>query len=455
MKAIKFLFTMLVAVAFASCSDSDPKDGPGEDNGEQGYFTLKIRGISPYGAEARQTVTPDPGIPAERAIQSIHVYMFNHDGTGSPTVLHFGPTEFTTNPGTGFTTLNEPIRTTVKDKWVYIGVNLNDPMRNEIGTSRFNLITVAASHPIEELANVPGQRFVMFTDELNVSAAQIMPTPEQANATPVPASLRRLTAKSAVYYNNTVFQGQGNFLETSVEFAWRRINNWFYYVQRPDFQDPNYALNTLYPAYNDQPFIQVNPDRDNITLFQYTTENTFLYAPGALTNNATCVTLLAYFQPQDYAVFNNNVWEAQPNPAAGSPGPGAPDFWTVSVNNGTVYYFSSDAIAQQFYDDVRNGGVTVGGVELTVDEVPYRQRQYIAGAGYYNVYLNHNGVVRDEIFRYNVLRNQYFRLALNTLTAPGFPDWDFDDNQPITEYGYVQFDLTVEDWQMIDEGINL
>lgn len=458
MKKIKFILTMMVvAVALAACNDDDKNNDNEGPDGEEGYIMLTINGTTPNPATTRQAIT-DPGIDEERIINTIHVYMFNQDGQGSPTIIHFDNTQFTTSP-TGVTTLNSPIRTSIKDKWAYIGVNLTQEMIDDIRTVRTNLTDVAFSHTIEELANTTQNGFVMFTPELIVSAAEIRPQADDAVANPVSATLRRLTAKTAVYYNNTIFQGDGQFQEDNVQFAWRRINNWFYYVQRPDYQDPNFQPGQLQPSYDLQPFVLLNTDLPSIERFQYTTENTFNYLdPAIQTNDATCVTLLAYFQPTNYTVETGNPaspWGASPNPNVATPGATASDFWVVTVNNGVAYYFENAATAETFYNAARGGGISIDGVPVVVDDPVYRPRHYVNGACYYNVYLNHNGVTRDEQFRYNVFRNQYYRLALNRLTSPGEPDWNFDDNQPITEYGYVQFSLEVEPWEVIDEGIDM
>ncbi len=448
------VFSGLVAT---SCSNNETFEGtPGVDQAPEGYVMLKID-HSALNQKALRLRATDPGIEAEKQINSLHVYLFNQDGTGSPTVVHLSSTQFLTN-SSGTTTLAEPIRTSMKDKFGYIGVNLTSAMQSQISSLRNNLTNQGFEQAITDLANVSESSFVMFTDELNISADEIKPTTSDANASPVSASLKRLTSKAAVYYNNTIFDGAGTYAEDEVEFAWRRINKKTYFVQKADYSDPNYNPGDLVAAdRNDtQAYAPVNAI-DDISTFQYTTENTFDYNATTprpiLTDDATCISIRVPFQPSNYTVKNGNDWEPEANTS--TPSSNGPDFYVVNVNNGIAYYFQTDALAQQFWTEATNGDITINGVALVPDDSTYTSRQYVNGMCYYNVYPNYNGTAYSLTNRYNILRNQYYRMALNKLTAPGDPDWDFDKEKPITEYGYIQFNLTVEDWELIDEGIDM
>lgn len=446
MKTLKSIFLLMAVLAIASCSENknDVDLGPGNEP-EEGYLMIQVN-------NSQMTRATDAGIQAERTINSLHVYLFNHDNT-TPTVMHFGPGEITTTGNV--TRLNNPIRTSIKDKWGYIGANLTEEMIEEINGLRNNLISVAFTRAIGEIADLPGSSFVMFTDEMLITSANIYPTENEANTTPVSAMLRRLAVKSTVYRTDqSVFDGPGQYDLGSVEFAWRRINRRIYYIQHPTFEDPNYTAGSFVEIDRDntQDYMTVNYNDPTLANAQYATENTFLYNPAnILTDDATCISIRIPFQPANYTVNTGGTWQAQPN--SNLPGPGAPNFWVVMVNGGVSYYFGDAATAQQFWNEAQQGLITVDGVVLRPDESA--PREYTNGWCYYNVYPNHNGVVRDEINRYNIMRNQYYRLAIRRLSAPGDPDWDFDTGQPITEYGYIQFNLEVEEWELIDEDINM
>lgn len=453
MRTIKlFLLVMVAALVTASCS-KDNNEGPDDSKLELGEGYLMIRIDHSTFSKQAKTRVADSGIAAERNINSVHIFLFNQDGVGAPTVAHMDPTHFTTTPA-GVTTLNTPLRVSAKDKWGYVGVNLTDEMIAQINGLRNNLTNVGFTQTIAELANVAGESFVMFTEQLNISADDIYLSETEANNAPVGAVLRRLAVKAGVYYNNTIYEGDGTYAEGEAEFAWKRINTQIYYVQQGDFRDPNYNPGELLLANQDnsQPYVSLNDDASSIVNFQYATENTFDYEnPAIRTDDATCISIRIPFQPANYTVNNAGTWEAQPN--TNTPAYDAPDFYTVRVNGGTTYYFSDNATAQQFWQDAAGGGISIGGIQVSPDEPNYIERRYVNGVCYYNVYPNNNGIIRAEMYRYNIFRNQYYRMALRKLTAPGEPNWDFDNGQEITEYGYIQFNLTVEDWEAFDEDI--
>lgn len=449
MKLFKTSSIIICAALVLSACGHDPSKRSGKKIDEYGYVMLKI--VTPLSATR---ATTDSGEGYEKKINDMHIYLFNKDGSGAHTIEHLDDTQFITDVK-GVTTLKNPIRTSIQDKFGYIGVNLPQNMVDKISSLRKNLTDVAFEESIANLANTEKSNFVMFTDEIKILASDIYPTADEASKSPVPSSLRRVSSKAAVYYDNTVFLGDGKYAEGSVEFAWKRINKSLYLVQKENKHDPNYNPGELTEAAkdNNQKYITVN-EADKIDKFQYTTENTFDFANAKIrTDDATCVSLRVPFQPKQYTVKNGSDWESVPNPAVNSPGADAPDFWIVKTNSSDVYYFSTEETAIKFWTEASSGTITIDGKILIPDDDSYVSRHHVNGMCYYNVYVNGDAGNKSE--RFNVLRNHYYRFALQQLTSPGDPNWNFDKDQPIVESGYIDFILTIEDWVLIDENINM
>lgn len=52
-------------------------------------------------------------------------------------------------------------------------------------------------------------------------------------------------------------------------------------------------------------------------------------------------------------------------------------------------------------------------------------------------------------------RNQNYRMTLNSIQAPGNPNDNFDHNQVISPNTWVDVNITVDEWQEIDEDCDL
>lgn len=57
--------------------------------------------------------------------------------------------------------------------------------------------------------------------------------------------------------------------------------------------------------------------------------------------------------------------------------------------------------------------------------------------------------------RYNIYRNQYFKITVNSIQAPGKPSDNFDNNQPIQPNTWISADIEVIPWEVIEEDHDL
>ena len=56
---------------------------------------------------------------------------------------------------------------------------------------------------------------------------------------------------------------------------------------------------------------------------------------------------------------------------------------------------------------------------------------------------------------YNIYRNQYFKITVNSIQAPGKPSDNFDNNQPIQPNTWISADIEVIPWEVIEEDHDL
>ena len=57
--------------------------------------------------------------------------------------------------------------------------------------------------------------------------------------------------------------------------------------------------------------------------------------------------------------------------------------------------------------------------------------------------------------RYNIYRNQYFKININSIQAPGNPSDNFDNNKPIQPNSWIAVDIDVIPWEVIEEDYDL
>ena len=75
------------------------------------------------------------------------------------------------------------------------------------------------------------------------------------------------------------------------------------------------------------------------------------------------------------------------------------------------------------------------------------------GMCYFHVLVN--SAASGQYGPYGIYRNQYYRMTLNSIQAPGNPNDNFDHNQVISPNTWVDVNITVDEWQEIDEDCDL
>ncbi len=130
-------------------------------------------------------------------------------------------------------------------------------------------------------------------------------------------------------------------------------------------------------------------------------------------------------------------------------GPGT-TFYVVHTADGTANYFIDGAIAEKYAELCANN--TTGMPALTGDYV-LADNTYTNGICYFHVQVNGN--VTAPQAPYNIYRNQYFKITVNSIQAPGKPSDNFDNNQPIQPNTWISADIEVIPWEVIEEDHDL
>lgn len=81
---------------------------------------------------------------------------------------------------------------------------------------------------------------------------------------------------------------------------------------------------------------------------------------------------------------------------------------------------------------------------------------YIAGCGYYNIWVNDMKDANNQILNIApVFRNDWYKLTITSLKLPGSPEEGLDPEEPIHPDTNVGVTLTIKDWNMVNHNVVL
>lgn len=125
------------------------------------------------------------------------------------------------------------------------------------------------------------------------------------------------------------------------------------------------------------------------------------------------------------------------------------------------YVFASDLAS--LYDNLVTGGSATERDDKAAEVVEALAAYdynftapYIAGCGYYNIWVNDMKDANDQILNIApVFRNDWYNLTITSLTLPGSPNEGLDPEQPIHPDTNVGVTLTIKDWNMVNHKVDL
>ena len=463
MKSSRLFLTVFAALAITACSNDNELTGeqPGNsnENVSDAYaaFSISIPNTSVTRAAMTRT---DPGTTAENGVKSLHVFIYDAESPFTPTVAQFtvadGSLKQETSGSSKWVT-NKAVRVKKVDKYIFAGINLTPEIVSYITTNGYGAFNYKAFEQATAILADATNGFVMFNDTYPAltPAASLSDNESDASANHISISVERVVAKAAVFQGqNYVVNGGGQM--TNLTYGWRNLNKKFYFIQ--DGRD------NLIKDYNWDSFSPTDFTRGTDALpvynygatasaFSYASENAFQFVKAtSVVDGATFLSVSGVFTPQKV------VSTALPTPAeftdfelVNNPNAAGSTFYIVRTSDGIANYFADGTIAQKFADLCIAGAAGMP----TLAKVPYTlvDNTYTNGMCYYHIFVNGKAVAPQA--PYNIYRNQYFKVTVNSIQAPGNPSDNFDDGEVITPDAWIGVDIEVNPWEVIEEDHDL
>ncbi len=493
----KILFSALAAMALlASCS----KDGAKEDNnqaqaGSEAYVSLRL--VNP----AARADTPDPNARTEeQGFSKINIFFYDANGyqlSGANGAIEVDAT--VTSASYDKTTLVAKVKTTTAARWVFAGVNLSAATVTSLTGKPMSALNAETLNPTAtatapKLASATDIKPVYATDNGFVMTGIVQPVslqPAPAANTPISYDMDRLSVKVVTIHNGSNVYTSAIDGSTATVTGWRVRNvNKTQYLMRHNnaaqtvVYDPNYSgwkVGGGAPAageYGATSFFryinnwksavakQTNGKDYTVADVEYITENT---SEKHYQGESSYVVIKAIYSPAEY--MNNEgggVW------TGGNPRTiGNDDFFVIRNFDGSnlnVFYFQSLADAEQFTQDKL-------GIVLPADEAEMNKMidHYTDGVCLYYAWL---GAAQTESNQWDVVRNDFITVKINSIKGPGRSTWtdkdgDGDDDEgddgdddpdeddeenpddpdePIVTEANADLDVIINPWKTFEEG---
>lgn len=462
MKTNKMFMVLFAALAMASCSNekefADPSDDPVNEVPDV-YASFSINIPHTSGEHSMSARATDPGINEESTVKSLHIFIYDAASPYTPTVAEFTVAGNTLQQASGNTSkwiTNHPISTKKADKYIFAGINLNTDIVNYItsnGLGAFNYKEFAQE--VTQLADQTNG-FVMFNDTYPAitPAANLYEKKSDAESNHLSISVNRVTAKAAAFTSpGFIVNGGGSM--TDLKFGWRNLNKKFYFIQDKretlikDYNWDNYAIQDFSRGAD---AIGVYSSSDTPSSFSYAPENAFQYVSGTSNvDGTTFISISGVFKPARIITTVN------PSPSSGADfeikdnaSPAGTTFYVVRTADEIANYFIDGSVAQQ-YADLCIAGAT--GMPPFHGNYVLADNTYTDGVCYFHVFVNGDATTPQA--PYNIYRNQYFKITINSIQAPGNPSDNFDNNKPIQPNSWIGADVEVVPWEVIEEDHDL
>lgn len=462
MNKIPFLLIVLAASLWSACSNDNDSPGEGPDgpekNGTEAFAVFSVSVPSGTLAKPGYSRATDKGTTAESTVKTLHVFIYDSLSPHTPTVASFRADDGSLVPTASGWKTSTPIKTLKADKFIFAGINLSPAIVNEItsrGFGAFNYKEFAQN--VSDLTD-PDNGFVMFNATYPVmTPGDALPvSKEAAAANPVSIPVCRVVAKAAVFKGNSFVVNGGGEMQ-NIRYGWRNINKQFYFIQK---SDGGIVKDYNWDNYNPSDFVRgtdtlaINPYQAVPSEFSYALENTFNYVSQvSLVDQSTFLSIRGQFRPFKIIRLKNPGTTAQGaadfDRMVDNPN-GYGTFYTVLTDDGISNYFIDGNEATQYANlCLKNteGMPSLSGTYVLADNT------YVNGQCYFHVQVN--SAAAGPYTPYGIYRNQYYRVTLNSIQAPGNPNDNFDKGEVINPNTWVDIEITVVDWAVVDEEQDL
>lgn len=460
MKTSKMFMAIAAIVAMASCNnDKDFVNQPDYPETAEAYASFSISIPHASGIRSISDRATDPGTSLENNVKSLHIFIYDKESPFTPTVTKFTVDDNTLKQASDNSSqwvTTQPISTKKSDKYIFAGVNLNTEIINYITSNGLGAFSYKEfAQEINKLAD-PTNGFIMFNESYpNVTpASNLYENKADAESHHIFIPVNRVIAKAAVFTSPT-FKVNGGGSMTDLKFGWRNLNNQFYFIQ-----DTRNGLikNYNWNSYAIQDFsrgtdaISVYGNTDTPSTFSYAPENAFQYISGTSNiDETTFISISGAFSPAQIIVAKNSSptvgsdFEIQANTE-----PAGTTFYVVRTDDKITNYFTDGATAEKYAELC---AADAAGMPAFHGEYILADNTYTNGICYFHVFVNKDAVSPQA--PYNIYRNQYFKININSIQAPGNPSDNFDNNKPIQPNSWIAVDIDVIPWEVIEEDYDL
>lgn len=463
MKTSNLCMILFTALAIAACSKDnefpeESSEGP-NTGAPDAYTSIAITIPHTTMTKAASSRATDPGTINENKVKTLHVFIYDVESPHTPTVAEFTVADgslASKSPNSSTWVTNKPIKTKKADKYIFAAVNLNTDMVNYItttGLGAFNYNEFAQeTSKLADLTN----GFVMFNADYPEStpAANLYDNESLAQANHLSIPVSRVVAKAAVFKaNDFVVNGGGTM--TDIKFGWRNLNKKFYFIQdkrdefikdynwdsfsASDFESGSDAINTYIPT-------------DELTSFSYAPENAFQYSLGlSKVDEATFISVSGAFTPNKVISTSNSV-PSKLEDFTIIDNPNNPDktFYVVRTADGIANYFVDGNVAEKYAELCANN---TPGMPSYSGTYTLEDNTFTNGICYFHIFVNGNATSPQA--PYNVYRNQYFKVNIHSIQAPGNPSDNFDTGETIKSDTWISTDIEINPWEVYEEDYDL
>ena len=414
-----FLAIAFAVFAFGGCSKDDTR---GKDDDRKTWVAFSINSAKPH-----TYADVDAGLDAESKINTLDVVIFKDNGDFE---------KVATFSNLGSTNQTDPISITMGEKYFLVFVNASTEIRNYLNTQSSSsapdnksvfvdkAANLGASDDIINYANAAnGGSFMMTNTDYDVNKqVTYFSSSDAAKTSPIEFKVKRLVAKvelaTAESIKNTGIGSDG--VVKSIEVQLYSQNKSSYLFEK--FQD---KVNGLISNPN------YNSNTENASSSYFIPDSPLWSSAATLVENSIGTSNV--FTNAFYCFENSNPIEKQ------------------RKNNTThlilrVKFQPSNITSNSYY---YQGGV------YSATKPSGNSSYYENGYMYYHLYFKHDESLAPNNQQYMLVRNNWYKIILSTIYAPGDANFIVPSSSAIQADGNISFQLKVEDWNVISRTVTI
>lgn len=461
MKTIYCLIALFTGITFFGCDNENAPGGqePGE---EKAWVSFSISLPKTVGTKAADTNDANAEV-VETEIHSVDVWLQNAGTNSSYTQITSLDKSHFTKSGTTYTAAAVLVAGTAGDPNRNIFVAINAPVYDpNVAFSSDEIYTMNSLADIKRLySTTANEGFVMFNAEEVKAKLYATEAEANTNTNHTVVKVERVVGKVMLTYNDTKLfksgdqedqSGGGKFKQNTLKCQLRNANKKFYLIKKADYKDPNYTFvsgptNGFADNYIKEPYsstwmdIPANStapatgyDAGGNALVHYFPENTNGYY---VEDNTTHLAVQAAFVPN--ALVTD--YEKPDSPTDNTSASVATFYYNVTNRK----YYSKDA-----YDNAIANNAAVAGDFWG---------PYTDGICYYYVPVGTGDLSTEAML--GAKRNHFYKMKINSMTAPGNPtpgtvDPQVDPENPVIKPSvWIAVEVQVEPWQDANAEVDL